>query len=135
MQTLKTCTISLAVVFFLLTGKPGSVRGQESKQVSISMTDFHFMPNTLFLSMGQPVTLSLVNKGSEKHEFESDLLGQQEIEIQVGDATIEGSGIEEIVLQPGATATLSFVPVYKGMYRFKCDIKNYERMVGTIHVE
>lgn len=60
-------TIFFSVMIFLLTACGGS--GTSKAEYTIEMTEFGYSPSVLEVSVGQEVTLHLINKGALAHEL------------------------------------------------------------------
>ncbi len=100
------------------------------------MTEFKFRPALLQLTSGQPVRLLLVNRGQIAHQFVTDYL--RSVAVTVVDATmrVESSGLDVVRLEPGARATIEFLPRSKGRFPFACTIEGHREagMIGVLDV-
>jgi plastocyanin len=104
-------------------------RGQESPQeISLSLGDYHFTPDTLEVQAGRPVVLTLTNTDAlTPHNFTlQDAAAGLDIDTNVG---------------AGSKAIIEFTPVKPGSYTFFCNKKllfmksHRERgMEGTLRV-
>jgi plastocyanin len=104
-------------------------RGQESPQeISLSLGDYHFTPDTLEVQAGRPVVLTLTNTDTlTPHNFTlHDAAAGLDIDTNVS---------------AGSKASIEFTPVKPGSYTFFCNKKllfmrsHRERgMEGTLRV-
>jgi plastocyanin len=126
----KTVRNALIVMALLLLATVTAVtRGQESPQeISLSLGDYHFTPDSLEVQAGRPVVLTLTNTDTlTPHNF------------TLGDAAA-GLDIDTNV-SAGSTSVIEFTPVKPGTYTFFCNKKllfmksHRERgMEGTLRV-
>jgi plastocyanin len=92
---------------------------QIGNTISVITTDFKFEPNTWTVAGGQPVTLTITNRGANEHEW---VLLKKETAITppFGEKD-EDKVFWEIEIEPGATKTATFtVPKEAGTYQVIC---------------
>jgi plastocyanin len=126
-KTVRDAVIVLATL--LLMTVTAVTRGQESPQeISLSLGDYHFIPDSLEVQAGRPVVLTLTN---------TDTLTPHNFTLQDAAA---GLDIDTSV-SAGSTSVIEFTPVRPGSYTFFCNKKllfmksHRERgMEGTLHV-
>lgn len=101
------------------------------------MEEYRFILSDPVLQKGQPVALTLTNKGKLRHEFVSDLFKGAPVELAWEGGEVEGIGIEEIELAPGQSAEIRFTPQVRGKIEFVCDQPGHleKGMKGSIMVE
>lgn len=102
----------------ILTACGGTNR--PSKQISVTMTDFAFAPNTFTIPAGEQITFSATNNGAVAHSFVIIKLGNE----VVGHFTSqdqENVYWEQAEVSPGASvrATLT-APSAPGVYQVIC---------------
>ena len=121
----RTILVFLAAMTLLaLTACGGGAPAPQ--EITITMTDFAFTPDSIELVEGQEVTITLVNEGSVEHEilfgkgdangFTADLFDHDpsKVEASGGEGFHVGSDeeIEEegyhVEVEPGASGTLTF---------------------------
>ena len=87
--------------------------------ISVTTTDFQFMPNTWTLDSGQEVSLTLTNKGVQEHEW---VLLKQGAEVVLPfDDDDEDKVFWEIEAGPGVTKADTFsAPQQPGTYTIVC---------------
>jgi plastocyanin len=94
------------------------------KNIEVVAENMAYKPNELRASPGQQLTITLVNRGNEKHNIEFELPdGEQKLETPV---------------EPGASANLSFkAPDQPGTYTIYCPVDNHREkgMTGKLIVE
>ena len=153
-ELVRTCAILgalAAVVFAACAGTAGADR-EQGRKIEIQMKDFAFAPTVLTLEAGQKITLLLRNPDTVEHEFmagrepmrdggyKQDLLAFFEIAPTPTADHAMGHGTEAVSVrvQPGGTATISFVvPGAFGRYEFGCFLPgHYEAgMKGALTIE
>ena len=126
-KTVRNALIILASL--LLATVTAVTRGQESLQeISLSLGDYHFTPDSLEVKAGRPVVLTLTN---------TDTLTPHNFTLQDAAA---GLDIDTDV-SAGSMSIIEFTPVKPGSYTFFCSKKllfmesHRERgMEGTLRV-
>jgi plastocyanin len=126
-KTVRDALIVLATL--LLATVTAVTRGQESPQeLSLSLGDYHFTPDSLEVKAGRPVVLTLTN---------TDTLTPHNFTLREAAA---GLDIDTNV-SAGSTSVIEFTPVKPGTYPFFCNKKllfmksHRERgMEGTLRV-
>jgi uncharacterized cupredoxin-like copper-binding protein len=110
-------------------------------QVSLEVSDFKFTPNTLEVTAGQPVKLTVRNTSVLDHDLSI-------LEIPLQGAVEETGGMEHhmegisaepelhIAVGGGQTGTLEFIPTKPGTYEFWCTVAGHKDagMTGTLVV-
>ena len=102
----------------------------------VEMTEFTFRPAVVRLPARRQVQLVLANQGQIAHQFETVYL-YKTLAVVVNTALrVEANGVEFVRLQPGATATLTFLPRVRGRFPFACTIEGHREagMVGLLEV-
>lgn len=149
MWRLRAGYLPLLALVAVMAGVPTVARGGSPKQaIAVVMDEYSFEPATLTVSAGVPVELTLENRGKLPHEFmaypatgirmkagrpdhewveENSLL--RSVEARIESEGIAASGhVFEVLVNPGARATLRFVPEKAGTFEFACLIAgHYER--------
>jgi uncharacterized cupredoxin-like copper-binding protein len=95
--------------------------GGASPTINVTMTDFHFTPDTFTIPAGQEITVTATNDGAVEHEFVIFKLG-----TNAGDKfgpEDEENIYWEVEVQPGETKTEIFIaPAEPGEYYVTCGI-------------
>lgn len=117
-----------ALLFVWAIGSIAACDG--SQAASLTAEDFRFVPDTLRVSAGSPLTLSVYNAGREIHEFDSPVL----IYARQTSLPKEPSGSTGIVLKPGQSLEFVMAPP-PGTYLYICRRKGHADMTGTLIVE
>ncbi|MDT7041042.1 cupredoxin domain-containing protein [Candidatus Nitronereus thalassa] len=132
--------LRLSLLVMLLIGLSGIGLHAKAKgpthQISVTATDFKFMPNIWTLQSGQPVSITFMNHGVQEHEW---VLLKQGAEVVLPfDDDDESKVYWEIESGPGATKEGRFVvPAQPGSYTIVCGKpRHIERgMKATLLVE
>ncbi len=105
--------------------------------VRVEMTEFTFRPSVIRLSARRPVKLVLVNHGQIAHQLETVYLYKTPAVVVHTALRVEANGVEFLRLQPGAAATLTFLPQVRGRFPFVCTIEGHREagMVGLFEVQ
>jgi uncharacterized cupredoxin-like copper-binding protein len=113
-----------------------------SSNQTIEMTEFSYIPSTITVTAGEPVTLLIENTGQIEHDFVID-------PIDVSSVSVEGSGVGEhhmsgghmeydlhVSTLPQGTSELSFTPNVPGTYKIFCSVDGHETagMIGELVV-
>ena len=115
------------------TAPPLSIE-TKGKKVVIEATEFYYFPESLQLTVGQPVTLILKNSGQMEHDIEFEnmkiLLQQNDHGNHAENADIHVHSL------PGKTAEVTFIPIESGVFRFYCTVPGHKEsgMVGFAKV-
>lgn len=113
-----------ALVVMTLIGGVGAETAAAHRPAEVAVTveasEYSFKPARIQVPKGAKVTIRLVNRGKEKHEWEIEALGRE-----LGP------------IAPGASAEMSFVAEKPGTYPIVCDLKDHESrgMKGTLVIE
>lgn len=107
------------------------------QEIQIEANEFLFTSSHPTLQKGQPVVLTLINKGKLLHEFISSLFEGGKAEVEWDGVVVEGRGIEEIELPPGKMVKITFTPRKIGKIDFICNIPGHLKrgMKGSIVVQ
>lgn len=91
----------------------------EAASYTVIQDNYNFSPARLEAQVGQTVNVSLVNTGSEEHDFIID-----ELAVNSG------------LVAPGGTGVVSFIPTRAGTYPIYCGVGSHRElgMVGTLTV-
>ena len=124
----------LLLVLLLLV--PVQVDAGSPLVVRIEMTEFAFRPSVVRAPAGRLVRLVLVNRGQIAHQFETVYLYKTLAVVVHTALRVEANGVEFVRLQPGGTATLTFLPGVRGRFPFACTIEGHREagMVGLLEV-
>ena len=109
-----------------------SIDWNAAKTVTVKMTDFDFTPSKVSFEAAQPVKLTLVNDGTDRHDFSAPA-------FFTGAALRQGStgpAGGKISLAKGQSAEIDLVPGAPGTYPLTCTEFLHEMfgMTGTITV-
>lgn len=120
----------MLVVAMVGAGLAVASAAQEPGRIDVTIRNFTFEFQGATIKPNQPAVITLKNLDKVTHGFMSPLLGEQEVEIEAKGATTYGRGMRGLHLNPGETATIRFMPMRPGRYKFECDI--HPNMKGEI---
>lgn len=112
--------LSLLAALTLAACGGGSSGASNAEKVTVTAQDtFKYDPATLTAKVGQPVEVTLDNKGNLEHSFVIDELG-----VKIGP------------IQGGQKGNASFTPSQAGTYTFYCAVAGHKEagMTGTLTV-
>lgn len=123
-------------LFGLIIPSPAAASAETATVVRIEMREFRFLPATIRVAVGRPVTLRFVNKGQLAHQFGAGYLRALPVTVTDENARAEAPGLDYLRLQPGGAASLQFVPRRRGRFEFACTIEGHREagMTGIIVV-
>jgi uncharacterized cupredoxin-like copper-binding protein len=135
----KICFILVCAI--LLAGCAGA-SGQPVTEITVEATDFAYNPIAITVPAGEPVTLTLTNKGAVEHDFVVDKINV--IDVETSDngpaAHHQMGGMPEYDLhffaKAGDTAVLNFTALEPGTYEIFCSIEGHKEagMIGELIV-
>lgn len=133
----RTALLMLAVVA-LTTAACGGGSSEPSTELTVTVKEFQFTPNTWTVPAGEQVTITITNEGTVTHEWvllkegvaitsEADLPATEE-ELLADFVNVE----EEV--EAGTTKTLTFQAPPTGTYQIICAIEDHfdAGMEGTL---
>jgi plastocyanin len=110
----------------------GGIDWAQAQSLTVKMMDFAYTPAHLDLKAGQPVKLTLVNDGSDLHDFSSPAFFAAASYRQ--GSTVPAGG--KIAVAKGQSAEIDLVPGATGQYPLECTefLHTLFGMTGTIAV-
>ena len=128
----KWTAMLMAGIVLILAACGNGAAATTSSGVTVEASDFRFTPATIEVKAGQPVKLTLRNRGAVEHDFSV-------MQIQVAnssEASHSGAGHDmsnmtmqpdlHTVAAPGQTSTLEFTPSKAGVYEFQCTVAGHK---------
>ncbi|MEK6719445.1 MAG: cupredoxin domain-containing protein [Chloroflexota bacterium] len=111
----------------------------DTKQtIQVDLAEMSFTPKDTVLKVGQPYVISVVNVGTEKHEFTAEDFFNSIAFRKAEDASGEFKGPAplEVEVFAGQSIELFLIPTKAGVYDLVCLIKGHfeKGMFGTITV-
>jgi uncharacterized cupredoxin-like copper-binding protein len=104
---------SLIAAAFLLASCAGAPTGAKGSSITIVETEMRFSPNRIDAKVGQPVAVTIVNQGSQRHDFAFPSLNMPSLQ-----------GIET-ALEPGQSTTITLQFDQPGTYVFICTLEGH----------
>lgn len=113
----------------LLMGLGAAEPAQQVQVIKVAMDSFKFTPNVLTFNDGQRVIVQLSNvdpKPDYAHSFTSEYLSMVDYTV-TGKAKqgVSKDGNKYVLVEPGNTAEISFVPTGRGQWTFYCSLYNH----------
>lgn len=102
----------------------------------VEMLEFAFRPAVIKVQVGRLITLRLVNRGQIAHQFETVALRSVAVTVADNQIDVEAPGLDVVRLQPGASATVQFLPRQRGRFPVVCTIEGHREagMEGVLEV-
>ncbi len=130
----------IALLGLLLAGRV-AVQASATQQVRLVTEEYRFTPNTVSLTVGQPVEITLADSGKLAHDLKSDIpVSNLAYQRAANDADEQRAnsqnGTMDVDVNSGSTSQITFVPTRPGTYQFFCDVPGHKGagMVGTFVV-
>lgn len=120
----------LPAVLVLLAAAP-AVDWSHAQPTTVVMVDDRFQPDHLTFEHGTPYLLRLENHGKDLHEFTAPEFFAAAVMQDPGRLA---NGGQEVVVQPGGSASIYLEPLKAGTYHLTCADHDWDGMVGEIVV-
>ncbi|MBI5029299.1 MAG: cupredoxin domain-containing protein [Chloroflexi bacterium] len=122
------------------SGGAASPKGASAQQVTIQVSEFSYQPATIEVLVGQPVKLTLQNKGSVEHDWAIQKIPVIDVrEAGQGGHNMGGTTTPDLHVSAlnGKSAELVFTPTRAGTYQVACTVAGHKEagMVGTLIVK
>jgi uncharacterized cupredoxin-like copper-binding protein len=115
---------------------PGTVLAQTQWQtVEIKADEYSFTPRQIQAKANRPLELVIENEGHEPHQFRSELLKDQMVEVEIGQNTVRGRSIEVVEVAPGKAVRIKLLSPPAGEFDFQCRIPSHHGMDGIIRIQ
>lgn len=113
----------------LLLGLGVAAPAQQVQVIKIAMDSFKFTPSVVTFNAGQRVVIQLANvdpKPDYAHTFASQYLSTVDYTV-TGKAKqgVTKDGVKYVLVEPGNTAEIIFVPSGRGQWSFFCSAYNH----------
>jgi len=132
--------IIAALVLAMLS--PLSALAAGPQQITVHAGEFYFKPNTITLTVGQPVQLTIINDGQLDHDMKSAIpianLSYQKASNPADEQHENAEqGVFDVDFDKGTTAQVTFTPTKAGTYELHCDVAGHTEagMKGTFVVQ
>ena len=116
--------------------------GQSVTKATLTMKEFGFEPNTITVTAGTLVELTLVNEGAIEHDFVIEIIPVENVSSSnSGDHHMSTDEHSEFDLHTstvaGETSTLTFTPTEAGTYQIICSVPGHKDagMTGELIVK
>ena len=133
----------LAVLLSACGGAPAS-----KTAINVEMTDFAYTPSSSTITAGQPVTITLENKGLVEHDFVvskidvtdvSEGSGGMDMGHDMNNMGHDMGGAEydlHVSIPSGESNTITFTSKSAGVYQFFCTVPGHKEagMIGELTI-
>src|SRR5262249_53777383 len=116
-----------------------AVSAQETRTITVVLTEYQFTPNSITLPIGQPVQLNIQNQGGRDHSLLSDIPIAQ-VHYTKADNTpgeiqsYEAHNVLNADAGSGHTSVVTFTPTRAGTFEFFSEDEEELGMVGNFVV-
>ena len=102
----------------------GACQASAPGPATIVFEEMRFVPNSLYATAGVPLSVTLVNRGQQRHDLNFPALHMPGLE-----------GVEAI-LEPGETRTITLTFAQPGTHTFQCSLPGHAvaGMTGAVFV-
>lgn len=116
--------VEVVLIATLVSARGQSQSGGSSGSAEIVLEDFRFTPNRIDAKVGGPLTVTLTNRGSERHDLNFESIHMPSL-----------GGVESM-LEPGETRTITLQFDVPGMHTFICTLPGHATagMTGAAYV-
>lgn len=110
------------------------------KEIALELTDFTFAPSSVTIPAGQPVTITIENKGLVEHDFVIEQVAASMGTMEGGSEMHHMGGDSDFAVhaavQAGGTASLELTVEEPGTYQFFCSVPGHKEagMTGELIV-
>jgi len=128
-------TLRILGAFVILSLALAGCGGAKNTTLSVELADFKFVPNTFTIPAGKEITLNVVNKGANDHEFVILKAGEH-VTVPFDDDD-EDRIFWEVELKSGESQTVKFTaPSDPGVYDVVCGTAQHieKGMTATLTV-
>jgi len=131
----------LVLVLAFLVAGCAPAPAQPTTEVTLLATEFKYVPASITVPQGEPVTLTLKNDGNVEHDFVVQKIGVADVQ-EHDHGNMSGHDMESpeydlhISAMPGGSGVITFTSTETGTYQFLCTVKGHKEagMVGTLVV-
>ena len=127
--------LKIVGVLVILSVSLTSCGGAKNTTLNVELADFKFVPNQFTVPAGKEITLKVVNKGANDHEYVILKAGEH-VSVPFDDDD-EGKIYWEVELKSGESQTVKFTaPSEPGTYDVVCGTPEHveKGMTGTLTV-
>ena len=129
---MRAAGLVLIGILLLAASSARAVDWGNAQTVTVATSEYKFSPNRLTFRLGVPYRLHLQNRGKEEHEFTAPAFIKT---LRIRNPKTLNADHTEVILQPGQTKELYFVPQKPGHYPLICADHDWAGMTGDITVE
>lgn len=123
---------AIAVAMIVSAAPAVAADWARAQAVAVGTTDYRFSPDKLAFKRGVAYRLRLENRGKDVHQFSApDFFKAADIR----DPGVLNADRTEILVHPGETKDIYFVPKRAGWFPLACPDHDWTGMTGEITVE
>jgi uncharacterized cupredoxin-like copper-binding protein len=133
--------VLVGLTFLLAACSGGAASSSGAQQFTVQVSEFSFQPAAIEVLVGQPVKLTLQNKGTVEHDWSIQKIPVIDVKEtgQVGHYMGGSTGKPDLHMSAlmGKSAELEFTPTRAGTYQIACTVAGHKEagMVGTLVVK
>ena len=125
MSSFRITAVVIATIALVLAGDGDSQAAPKPRVIQVvagsAQNEFVFSPKEITALAGQPIIVTVINKGKIEHDFHIEALGVK----------------LHSLIPPGKSASLEFTPTKKGSFEFFCLVPGHKEvgMKGVVIVK
>lgn len=133
-----------AALLLAACSSPTGASTASQQEITLITTDLKFQPETIEVTAGQPVKITMRNEGFLEHDFSVMDIAVKDVdehshasEGHTGHMASADEPDIHVAAVAGETGTLAFTPTEPGTYEFYCAVPGHREggMVGTLVVQ
>ena len=123
----------LAGAGILLLMSPAMATDRAAPQtMTVTASEYQFIPNALIFRRGVVYRLHLENRGKETHEFTAPEFFKA---VRLRNPAALNNDHTELIVHPGEAKDLYFVPQRSGHFPLRCADHDWAGMTGAITIQ
>ncbi len=133
---------TLLLISILMLSACSTNKATPVTQATIEIVEFSYTPSSITIPVNQPVDFTIINHGTQTHNFVIEKIALENLEIggDIANQEYLTGDVSKYDLQvstiAGGTSTLHFMATEPGEYKIFCTVQGHETagMVGKLIV-